>query len=320
MSRVGIDIGYSNLKVAYGGDNSPITKLIPAGAATVDRLALNIMTLQPVDCIRVMVDGEQFGVGLTHSDATFTREIHDQYIKTRSYRALFYAGLLLTEYDHIDTLVTGLPVSHMTPENIEFLKKMMTGEHQITPKVSVTVDKVIVVPQPLGGIVDLSGRDDVPIEKNILVVDPGFFSFDWAIFQNTKYKQEFSGTSTLACSFLIEKACDLIGQDYGVKPYDYGIEDAIRRGSKKISVRGKDVEFMPYIERAAKIVAPDVVGSMRKTIRNLPEKCDLILFVGGGTSFYKDEIVKAFDDTQVIVSDDPVFANVRGFWYIAKEV
>ncbi len=64
-------------------------------------------------------------------------------------RLFFYAALLMSEQKEIDVLVTGLPVSqYMDVERREALKSRLEGEHQITPKRSVAVKSVVVVPQP----------------------------------------------------------------------------------------------------------------------------------------------------------------------------
>ena len=157
MNVLGIDIGYSNLKLAYGPQGAePKVLLRPAGAAPADRLGEKIGGNGEEDFLRVLVNGEPFVAGLSPDRAElWSRELHEDYPSTNSYRALFHAGLLLSELDQIDLVVTGLPVNqYLNPELRERLAAQMQGEHQITPRRKITVSKVKVVPQPVGGFVD----------------------------------------------------------------------------------------------------------------------------------------------------------------------
>lgn len=73
----------------------------------------------------------------------------------------------MSEQKEIDVLVTGLPVSqYMEVECIEALKTQLEGEHQITPKRSVAVKSVVVVPQPASAYMDVvsSTKDEDLLE------------------------------------------------------------------------------------------------------------------------------------------------------------
>ncbi|NMU67189.1 plasmid stability protein StbA, partial [Vibrio parahaemolyticus] len=97
-----------------------------------------------------------------------------------------YATLLMPEQKEIEVLGTGLPVSqYMDVERREALKSRLEGEHQITPKRSVAVKSVVVVPQPAGAYMDVvsSTKDEDLLEiiqggKNV-VLEPELFSVEW---------------------------------------------------------------------------------------------------------------------------------------------
>jgi plasmid segregation protein ParM len=158
MNVLGIDIGYSNLKLAFGKRGAdPKVLLKPAGAAPADRLCEKIADKGKDDFLRVVVNGTPFAAGLSPDRAElWSRELHEDYPSTESYRALFHAGLLLAELEQIDLLVTGLPVSQYLNQELRTrLQTQMTGEQQVTPRRRITVQAVKVVPQPVGGFVDL---------------------------------------------------------------------------------------------------------------------------------------------------------------------
>lgn len=183
MNVVGIDIGYSGLKLAYGpSDGKMKTVLRPAGAAPADRFGSRFDGRSQDEFLHVMVDGVPFIAGASTDRAEmWERSLHADYEKTDSYKALFHASLLLSEMKKIDLLVTGLPVNQFQDDaRRKELEMRFTGEHQITPKRTVIVKKVKVVAQPIGGMLDYinqahADKDHVEItdEHRVLVVDPG---------------------------------------------------------------------------------------------------------------------------------------------------
>ena len=195
MNVLGIDIGYSNLKLAFGKRGAePKVLLKPAGAAPADRLGEKIADKSKDDFLRVVVNGTPFVAGLSPDRAElWSRELHEDYPSTESYRALFHAGLLLAELEQIDLLVTGLPVSQYLNQELRTrLQTQMTGEHQVTPRRRITVQAVKVVPQPVGGFVDhvRNLKDASEFEDSrVLVVDPGFFSVDWVLISNGELRR-----------------------------------------------------------------------------------------------------------------------------------
>ncbi len=134
----------------------------------------------------------------------------------------------MSEQKEIDVLVTGLPVSqYMDVERREALKSRLEGEHQITPKRSVAVKSVVVVPQPAGAYMDVvsSTKDEDLLEiiqgGKTVVIDPGFFSVDWVALEEGEVRYHSSGTSLKAMSVLLQETDRLIQEDHGGAP---GIE------------------------------------------------------------------------------------------------
>ena len=162
MSVIGMDIGYSNLKIAYGDKGGdPVLVNRPAGAAPSDHIGQRIMGDD--DAVRVLVDGREFAAAISHDRIeNWARELHKEYTATDSYRALFYSGLLLSGLSEVDKVVTGLPTSQYFDANLRArLIETMKGEHQVTPRRKVVVKDVKIVTQPLGGFVDyLHGLGD----------------------------------------------------------------------------------------------------------------------------------------------------------------
>jgi plasmid segregation protein ParM len=174
MYVVGLNIGYSNVKIAEGprGD-LPRLILRPAGAAPRERLGERIGAEEeagsttgaaadrpvPVDLDGVLraaaIEPERF--------EDWQRPLHEDYPATPSYHALALAALLLTGQRAIDVVVIGLPVAQAgDPRRRERLKRLLTGRHG-----SGEVGEVRVVPQPIGAYLDLvyAATDEKILER-----------------------------------------------------------------------------------------------------------------------------------------------------------
>lgn len=191
MFVVGMDIGYSNLKLSFGHKEAdePKTAVLPVGAGPVELLPQSIHAKDNDGSLRVQINNEKWVAGVEPDRLQgWDRELHSDYPSTDAYKALFYASLLLSEQPVVDMLVTGLPVDQHQDERIRSaLTKRLLGTHVITPKRSVEVKEVSVVPQPIGAYVDLvtSTKDedlvDTINEGRTMIIDPGFFSVDWVL-------------------------------------------------------------------------------------------------------------------------------------------
>ncbi|MFO1431318.1 MAG: ParM/StbA family protein [Candidatus Competibacteraceae bacterium] len=318
MFCLGLDIGYSNMKLALGDLNGsqPHLLLRPAGAAPVDRLPERIGG--GTGAMQVLVEGEPYAAGVSPDRLQdWNRVLHADYPATASYRALFHAALLLTERDIVEQVVTGLPVSHYQEASRKAaLKAALQGVHQITPKRAVTVQQVQVVPQPVGGYLDLVWRYDTTVleQSRVLVLDPGFFSFDWVVIVNGEMRHRSSGTSQQATSVLLEEADRLIQQEHGGRVGRERLESALRTGQDRIVLYGRQLEIEPYLRQAAERTVAVALAALREALRHESE-ADLVLVTGGGAEFFAPPVRELFPRSEVIVPPEPVFANVRGFWW-----
>lgn len=320
MNVLGIDIGYSNLKLAFGPQGSvPGVLLRPAGAAPADRLGERISGDGHEDFVRVIVNDTPFVAGLSPDRAElWSRELHEDYPATESYRALFHAGLLISELEQIDLLVTGLPVNQYLNEDLRTrLQAQLTGEHQVTPRRRIVVSKVKIVPQPVGGFVDyvwnLKDASEVG-DCRVLVVDPGFFSVDWVLISNGELRRQSCGTSLEASSVILDEAVRLIAEDFGGNVGRERLENALRNQQHQVRLFGEKIDVMPYLKTAADKVGPIVTTRLRESLRKENASADHVLLVGGGAEFFVASIKEAFPQLVVSIPDTPVFANARGFW------
>lgn len=319
MKNLGLDIGYSNLKMCHGnGDKQIVVK--PVGVIEDAESPVFSLGKSFEGAVKVQVDGKRYVAcvepALIH---TRTRSLHEDYANTADYRALFHAALLMSESPVIDRMVTGLPVEHfMDKTRVSNLKALLKGEHKVTPKRTVEVKEVFVTPQPLGGYMSaLADNPDIE-DMSVLVVDPGFFSVDWVIIERGTVIDGTLGTSTNAMSVVLERASELISLDHGGKPALGQLEAAIR-GDGKVMLFGERIEIASFLKEAAKDVCRMAMSSVRNGLRNVSGmNVDAILMVGGGASLYEPFARELYPRAKCITPEHSVAANAIGFWRFAS--
>lgn len=327
---LGVDIGYSNLVIVSGdadGDKPMDVTVMPSGAGPIELMPQALMGGVSRDkAVRVVVDGKPWVAGVEPDPLQgWSRELHSEYPFTNVYRSLFYTALLISGRDVIDILVTGLPVNqHMDTAFRERVASSLKGEHQITPKRTVTVKNVIVVPQPAGAYMNTiySTDDDelleIVSEGRTVIIDPGFFSVDWVTLEGGEVRYQSSGTDLKAMSKVIEEAALLIEADHGSSPCIERIERAIRGGKSEMIFLGQKISIDDYLKDASQKVARAALVPMRTSLREEGTDVDVVILAGGGAQAYKRAAADVFPRSRIIISKEPVAANAQGFWYCAK--
>ncbi len=328
---LGLDIGYGGLKVVGGAATFELPAMNAGMYSRRATAALAATVGERVrgddDSYEVVVDGEVWKTCFDPARvSTTSRNIDDNYIDSKEYKALFYTGLVLAGMKEIDMLVTGLPVVHAKdPAMKAKLVAMMKGIHEVQPGRFVSVKDVAVIPQPYGGYMlweSMMASDDGvdPDEATVVVVDPGTYSVDWALFEKRNVRPELNGSSTKASFVIMNEARGFIQED--CKPHQLPVsklESAILADKKTILMGGENVEIAPYLARAAARVVPDVVQQIKPNLRITEGSADRVVLVGGGSHFFKDELLKEWGPKVVVVPDEPVTANAAGFFLFACE-
>jgi len=320
MFITGMDIGYSNLKVCSGFVDGPPMNIdvYPVGAGPERLLAGNVKG--EVNAVRVQIDGQPY-VACVEPErlANWQRALHENYPASTTYRALFYAALAQSGQAHIDKLVTGLPVSHFQDKKRrDELVGRLKGIHQIAPDRAVRVAEVDVIPQPVGAYLDTaesSGRAEEFQDAEVLIIDPGFFSVDWVLMTGTDIQYEWSSSSTLATSRLLEEVGRILMRDFDCRVPVEKLERQIRSGSDTIRVFKDRVALKPLLEEAAVEVGEMVMNNVKASMRSQAADVSIVILAGGGANFYKKAVEDIFPRAEILVPEKPVVANARGFWY-----
>lgn len=320
---LGLDIGYSNVIGVFGdGVDQYETIVRPSQAAPLDAI--------PGDSglrageVLVEVDGVQWVAFAAPGRVQEGRELHQDYTQSPAYKALFRGALLHAagDSDVIDVLVTGLPVSQSRDDKyVQGLIETMKGAHQVTPKRCIEVKSVVVVAQPIGTLTDIycsSEHADVVEESVSLIIDPGFFSVDWVLFDHKELVAQSSSSSVKAMSVLLQACNEEIAKDHGGIPGVEKIEHALQTGKTFILMFGRKVELAEYMKRAADRVVPGVFTEIKQTLRFLKGRAvDCVILGGGGANVYESYAKVEFPESLVIKPSDSVKSNAVGFYNIA---
>ena len=331
----GIDIGYGNLK-AVGGLRGPGGKseiVLPAGAAPLSAMPRRSdarADLMGGEEVLIEDQGWAAGVEQIHIQNR-TRLTHENYPTTREYRALYLAALARLGFRKIDMVVTGLPVSQYYGPQADELKAkisaMMVGRQPVNSETVVDVAEVMVVPQPMGTFFGVATEPKfaalATAHLQILVFDPGFFSVDWVVMSGQSVMHQWSGTSKLATSVILENAAADMTKDLRRQITRDQLDAALRRGSPTLKV-GLDGEadFRASLATAAVEVGSTVADEVMTSLRNA-RQIDLIIVTGGGAELYEPALRAAFPQAELVTPADLVLGNARGYhslgaWKLAR--
>jgi plasmid segregation protein ParM len=335
MCVVGLDIGYGNTKLVYshGHMREAVSIVRPSGAAPLEMLEDRADGRGKAigNGVPVLVDGAPWVAGIESNviKPSYTREMTDEYPASKDYRALFHAALAMIGATTVDHLVTGLPVvEYNKPGKADALQRRLQAVHHVAEDRTVEVRKVTVMPQPAGAYFEqlarwLSTPADAGAasrpEFTVLAVDPGHYSVDYVLFRQGILSTGSSDSSPLAGSAVIEEALRQIFNLTGRRLPASTIESAVRRQATILEVGARSVQLGPLYERAATKVVEQVVKGVIARLGPDRDQVNRVILAGGGAPLYLAAMRARFaEEGQVIVMPEPILANARGFWTMAR--
>lgn len=318
-----LDIGYRNTKCMFrtGSRQTARTILFPSLALPAAE-SVSGRLLDRRNTRLVEVDGVHYEVGPDAellSGVHTALVLHENYIRTPEHHALFLGALSYIGVTDIDVLAVGLPVEFMTLQRDQLIQRL-TGEHVVAGLGRVKVNKVIVLPQPVGGLVDhltRLGIADAKSPRTTLLVDPGFFTVDWTAARGLKYLPGMTGSFSAGVSQALQAVAKRLSETLGIR-YDNlaAIDRALVSGEGVLRVRGESVDLGGFMECARERLAPAVHTLCNQVGAGLD--IDHIVVCGGGADLLMPLITQAFPKHTVEKMPSPAMANVRGFFLMAQ--
>lgn len=320
-----LDIGFGSTKLvmSYTPGIDIQCKLFPSLSPLATNLDLSGGgVIARRDTVVVQVDGNAYEVGPDVELALNThasRIMHQDFLETSEYLALFRGALSYMRADRIDLLVVGLPVSLLSTK-ADYLKQRLEGVHPVADGQTVVVNKVLVLAQPLGGFIHYSlthGLYSQLRDAKNLVIDPGFFTLDWILAKGIQPIPRRCGSFAGGMHSVLRRLAQVISDEYQVNFDDYGALDrALRSG--KLRLFGNEIAMEKYIAQT-KPAVDEAVNALANSVGG-GRDIDTMVLVGGGAPFFRAAIEHRFPSHRVCLVPDPVFSNVRGFQLAGEEI
>ncbi len=181
-----------------------------------------------------------------------------------------------------------------------------------------TIDKVVVIPQPLGSLVAASAnrQSEFARDNAHLVIDVGYFTTDWVYANGFTMDDKRSNGMPGGASQVYQRIADLIGKDQDDKVEEIELIDKALREKKPFHVYGQPVDLDPYLEKSQPLIN-GVVEEIKNKVGSLTSARSIVLS-GGGASLYAPAIRKGFPRVTIEVIDAPCTANAKGFLIVGE--
>ncbi|MEX3969866.1 PRTRC system protein D [Paraburkholderia caribensis] len=319
-----VDVGYGNTKYAHRAANGNIaTGMFPSLAPVAASVALSDYDDRRQDrkvLATIIIDQIEYEVGpdvsLTAAYGKTGRALSDDFVLSNNYAALLYGAIHFAGVTHIERLVLGLPVHNM-PKYSSTLRDRFTGTFDYGPG-RVTIDRVVVIPQPLGSLVAASAnrQNEFGRDSAHLVIDVGYFTTDWVYANGFTMDDKRSDGIQGGASQIYQRIAALLSKEQNEKVKDIERIDKALRERKPFFFYGSDIDLEPYLEQSQPVIA-GVVDVMQNNVGELTNVRSIILS-GGGGALYASGIRKAFPRVRIEVIDSPCMANAKGFLIVGE--
>ncbi len=345
-----IDVGFGLVKLSVRKAGGIDFINFPSMAIPADASAVRTLGTRKRDTFDVPVGDASYevgrDVGLAMAGGSFGRDVTDEFYRGAIYEALTKGALryMLEAGDSvIDVLVLGLPVNQYNDsKRRDYLRSHYQGEIAVGDGKTVTVRKVLVQAQPMGGYAALDDHLDAlndviaktpgalkPLasgealdDLSVLMIDPGEHTLDWLLIQQGSINPRSSGAASDAgrhrvVRSVLESLVAEVGRPLGpaVMPR---INEALRSNNPvKLAGVAHDLQ---HFEPVIMTVVEDCINRMVDGLRDAHEIVDLMVLVGGHPERYRDVLAKRFPAIPVFIMPEPMAANVRGFQMIGEAV
>lgn len=229
-------------------------------------------------------------------------------------------------------VVTGVP-SYLAKNNkiIDEMKTNLLGSHEVksvtwdnVETITFDIAEVIVVPQPLGTMYsyvfdDATGTlNQKLLEQRAVVIDIGWGTTDIAVLESGRVRSTFGfdiGVSDFISGVQEDFNADQPDANiFSVAPHE--LDDKLLR-STVVETPFGEYDLADYCNKQKEIQAKKIYESVMGLGLEF-NKFYKIILTGGGSVKYDQELRNVFNDPRLIIQNDAVMANARGFWLLGK--
>ncbi len=326
MEIVGIDVGFGFTK-AYNGKNSVIFKSL-IGDATDIQFQAAMGDGGTTSNLHITLNDKTYFLGnyaeLQSNIPEYTldqEKLIEQFIRILAVAA---AGICAEGSGPIN-VVTGLPVGYLKRDTKK-IKEMIRGTHEITyhnlngrdETRQINIDKIHVIPQPIGSIFNLIFDDKGNITNKSLansklgVVDIGFKTTDFSIFDHLQYVERGSSTMDTGISKCFSVIASKLRQESNINVELYRIFKFVESGM--IKIKGKEYNITNLKKRVYTHSASAIASDLNRLWEN-DWDIDSILLSGGGSVPLAEYLIPNIEGNVIPISRDidARFNNVQGY-------
>lgn len=325
MLMAGVDVGFGFTK-ATDGESSTLFKSI-IGEPQPRSMDDNFFSSEAVSGLHLTLDDRSYFVGeLAESESRVRQFTLDQaQLVTQHFRTLALAALVRVVPSRVPVnVVTGLPVGYYM-EYKDRIIQTLVGEHTIQihgssqgNEVVLNINRVRVIPQPYGSLVDYLFREDGTVlradaaRQKIGVVDIGFKTTDFVVCKGFRHSERGSRTTDTGIAKAFTYISEALNDMSGVNVEIYRLYDAVREGS--IKIRGAEYDISKVKDEVFGRLATAITSDMERIWAD-DWDLDLVLLAGGGGESlfeYLKPLVRG-ELALLKTQEDPRMGNVSGY-------
>ncbi len=326
MEIVGIDVGFGFTK-AFNGKNSVIFKSLVGDPADI-QFNSSIGESSSASNLHVTIDNKSYFVGnyaeLQSNVRDFTLDQNKLITDFAKILAVTAAGVCCEDVTSMN-VVSGLPVGFLKRDYKKFTD-IIQGSHEITfhyqngkdVRKKIHINKIHMIPQPIGSLFNLIMNDNGQIGDKTLamqklgVVDIGFRTTDFSIFDHLQYVERSSTTMDTGISKCFSVIANKLRRESGVNIELYRMFKYIESGM--IKIRGKEYNISNLKQRVYTHAASAIAADLNRLWED-DWDIDSIILSGGGSMELAEYIQSRVEGNVIPVSinKDARLNNVQGY-------
>jgi len=324
---VGVDIGYGFVK-SYDGEHEIVFPSVVGIGRDISYRSQLSTYKSPLDTLALKYNGKNYFIGnyAIRQSSIPSRSLDIKKPEDLNTLLLFLTslGLYSNEPQQQFSVVTGLPTNYILSYQ-EQLANLLSGEHQIVLGIDgkneekrIIVNDIKIVPQPFGTlfnlVLDSAGNvsDQEMSNKIVGIADIGFKTADFVVSDSLEFVDRLSSSSNSGMVSAYEIIAAMIRSKYKIDKKDFELDQIVKNKTIKIAGINYDISDIiseAYFNLAAKIKTElDSLWDYREL--------DAIILTGGGGEALSEYLIPKFNNMMLV--QDAQFANVKGFWKLAK--
>jgi len=325
MLIAGVDVGFGFTKAANGESTTLFKSII--GEPQPRSMDDNFFSGESIPGLHLTLQDRSYFVGeLAESESRVRQFTLDQaQLVTQHFKILALAALAKIVPGRVPfNVVTGLPVGYFL-EYREILTQALQGEHKVLvydnsegKDTVLHVNRVKVIPQPYGSLVDYLFREDGSVmradeaRQKIGLIDIGFKTTDFTVCKGFRHSERGSRTTDTGIAKAFTYISEALNDMSGVNVEIYRLYDAVREGS--IKIRGAEYDLSKVKDEVFGRLATAVLSDMERVWAD-DWDLDLVLLAGGGGEAlfeYLKPLVRG-ELALLKTREDPRMGNVSGY-------